>query len=43
MLKLEMAYIVIVAVYGSLTAARKIILVQGLPALLALIALALHI
>lgn len=42
MLKLEMAYIVIVAVYGSLTAARKIILVQGLPALLALIALALH-
>ncbi|UOX36450.1 DUF1304 domain-containing protein [Weissella cibaria] len=43
MLKLFMAYIIVVAIYGSMTAAKKIILVQGLPAALALLALILHI
>lgn len=36
---MEMLFILIAAVYGSLTAARKIIFVQGLPALIALITL----
>ena len=39
MLSLEMGFILIAAMYGSLTAARKIILVQGLPAAIALLAL----
>ncbi|KAA8370897.1 DUF1304 domain-containing protein [Leuconostoc carnosum] len=39
MLQMEMLFILIAAVYGSLTAARKIIFVQGLPALIALITL----
>lgn len=39
MLQLEMLFIIIVAVYGSLTASRKIIVIQGLPAIIALIAL----
>lgn len=39
MLSLEMGFILMAAIYGSLTSARKIIFVQGLPALLALIAL----
>ncbi|WP_294976044.1 DUF1304 domain-containing protein [uncultured Leuconostoc sp.] len=39
MLQLEMLFILLAAIYGSLTAARKIILVQGLPAIIALIAL----
>ncbi|AFS39643.1 DUF1304 domain-containing protein [Leuconostoc gelidum] len=39
MLQLEMLFILIAAIYGSLTAARKIILVQGLPAAIALLAL----
>ncbi|MDF7627350.1 DUF1304 family protein [Lactobacillaceae bacterium L1_55_11] len=40
---LEMAFVFFAAVYGSLTATRKIILVQGLPALLAILALWLRI
>jgi putative membrane protein len=32
-----MLFVVLVAIYGSLTAAKKIILIQGLPAFLALI------
>lgn len=39
MLKLEMIFVLLAAVYGSLTAARKIIVMQGLPAFLALVAL----
>ena len=39
MLKLEMVFVLLAAIYGSLTAARKIIVMQGLPAFLALIAL----
>ena len=39
MLALEMGFILIAAIYGSLTAVRKIILVQGLPAAIALLAL----
>ena len=39
MLQLEMLFILIAAIYGSLTAARKIILVQGLPAAIALLVL----
>lgn len=39
MLQLEMLFIIIVSVYGSLTASRKIIVIQGLPAIIALIAL----
>jgi len=42
MLQLEMLFVLIAAIYGSLTAARKIILVQGLPAAIALVALYLH-
>lgn len=38
-LSLLMVYIVIVALYGALTVNKKIALVQGLPALLALLAL----
>lgn len=41
MLLLFTGFIFIAAVFGSLTAAKKIILVQGLPALLAFIAIAL--
>ncbi len=37
MLELEMLFVVLVAIYGSLTAAKKIIFIQGLPAFLALI------
>ena len=32
-----MIYIIVVAVYGAITATKKILLVQGLPALIALI------
>ena len=39
MLQFEMLYILIAAIYGSITSARKILVVQGLPALVALIAL----
>ncbi|MGY3742876.1 DUF1304 domain-containing protein [Leuconostoc inhae] len=39
MLEMEMAFIIIAAIYGGLTATRKIILIQGLPAMIALIAL----
>lgn len=39
MLQLEMLFVLLAAIYGSLTAARKIILVQGVPAVIALIAL----
>lgn len=39
MLQMEMAFVIIAAIYGSFTAARKIIIIQGLPALIALIAL----
>ena len=41
MLLLFTGFVFIAAVFGSLTAAKKIILVQGLPALLAFIAIAL--
>lgn len=39
MLQMEMIFIIIAAIYGSFTAARKIILVQGLPAMIALVTL----
>lgn len=39
MLILEMLFVLLAAIYGSFTAARKIIFVQGLPALIALVAL----
>ncbi|MFW6769382.1 DUF1304 domain-containing protein [Leuconostoc citreum] len=39
MLQFEMLYILIAAIYGSITSARKILVVQGLPAVVALIAL----
>lgn len=39
MLRLEMLFVLLAAVYGSLTAARKIIIMQGLPAVFALILL----
>jgi len=39
MLQLEMLFVLVAAIYGSLTATRKIILVQGLPAAIALLAL----
>ncbi|BDR54489.1 membrane protein [Bombiscardovia apis] len=35
----EMAFIFVVAIYGSLTASKKIILIQGLPAALSLLVL----
>lgn len=41
MLLLFTGFVFIAAVFGSLTAAKKIILVQGLPALLAFVAIAL--
>ncbi len=37
MLELEMLFVFLAAVYGSLTAAKKIIVIQGLPAFIALI------
>ncbi|MHC9537081.1 DUF1304 domain-containing protein [Dellaglioa sp. BT-FLS60] len=40
MLLLFTGFVFIAAIFGSLTAAKKIILVQGLPALLAFIAIA---
>ncbi|KGB50756.1 membrane protein [Leuconostoc mesenteroides P45] len=39
MLQMEMLFIFLAAVYGALTAAKKIILVQGLPAFIAIILL----
>lgn len=38
-LAMLMAYVVIVAIYGGVTVNKRIMLVQGLPALLALLAL----
>ncbi|MBD9366902.1 DUF1304 domain-containing protein, partial [Leuconostoc mesenteroides] len=39
MLQMEMLFIFLAAVYGALTATKKIILVQGLPAFIAIILL----
>lgn len=39
MLELEMLFVVLVAIYGSLTAAKKILIIQGLPAFLAFMVL----
>jgi len=43
MLEMFMAYVIIVAIYGSVTSSKRILLFQGLPAALALLALFLHI
>jgi putative membrane protein len=38
MMKVMLAFVIVVAVYGTFTATKKIILMQGLPAILAIIA-----
>jgi putative membrane protein len=43
MLEFMMGFVIVVAIFGTFTATKKIILMQGLPAILALLALVFNI